>query len=197
MEDTVSTSCCLHYLGDTFLLGEMMSFRRTSTPINDITDVWNRSEKKIFSSLNVLQLLLFHRFPLRDDVLVNCRGRVRKKKKEDIWLVTGATSWSRGDWGIRWPWPSSQAPSPTWAGGSGWSGRRLHVTSRTSPPTRQTGTRAWAWWCAVTRLEGATEGRVNNRTEVGSEKGQFTQNPGRFNFSFNKFCNYWNWSANN
>lgn len=80
-------SCCLHYLGDTFLLGEMMSFRRTSTPINDITDVWKRSEKKIFSSLNVLQLLLFHRFPLRDGVLVNCCGGVKKKKRtSERWL---------------------------------------------------------------------------------------------------------------
>lgn len=86
--------------------------------------------------------------------------------------MTGATSWSRGDWGIHWQWPSSQAPSPTWAGGSGWSGRRLRVTSRTSPPTRQTGTTAWAWWCAATHLQGATESRVKSRTEVGftSEK---------------------------
>lgn len=50
-------------------------------------------KKKIFSSLNVHQLLLFHRFRLRGDVLINFWGvgLKKKKRKKRGWLI--------GDWG--------------------------------------------------------------------------------------------------
>lgn len=85
---------------------------------------------------------------------------VKGKGEEGVWSEIVATSWSRGGWGIRRLRPSSRAPSPAWAKGSGWSGRRLRVPSRTSPLTRQTGTTASAWWCAAAHLQGVIKSKV-------------------------------------
>lgn len=114
-------------------------------------------------------MVLFHMLPQGGMFGLTVGGR----GEEGFWSAIVATSWSRGGWGIRRPRPSSQAPSPAWAEGSGWSGRRLRAPSRTSPPARQTGTTASAWWCAAAHLQGAIGSRLNDRMMGGKTAAKF------------------------
>lgn len=90
--------------------------------------------------------------------------------EEGVWSGFVATSWARGDWGIRRLRLSSLAPSPAWAAGSGWSDRRPHATSRIFLPARQTETTVSAWWCAAAHLRKATGRGVSHGTRRWGEK---------------------------
>lgn len=100
--------------------------------------------------IQLLSMLLFHRLPPGVMCGLTVGGDEGRRTSDPEFV---AMNWARGGWGIRRPRPSSPVPSPAWAGGSEWSGRRLRATSRTSPPARQTRTTVSAWWCAAAHLQ--------------------------------------------